>query len=92
MTTTWLAVIAECDFPEFARRVHGLRSSYPAYVAELDRIEADWLAGSPDSEAVRVRVTIADLDRYCGCQEQGCAARELVRLANLKHGGRLWAG
>jgi hypothetical protein len=59
-------------------------------VAELDRREADWLASSPDSEAIRVRITIADLDEYCGRQGRSCTAYELTRLANLKHGGLLW--
>jgi hypothetical protein len=89
MTTTWFAVIAEHDFPEFARRVRGLRVPYAAYAAQLDRQEADWMAASFGSEAIRVRVTIADLDKYCNARGGGCAARELTGLANLKHGGQL---
>lgn len=91
MTTTWLAAITESDFPEFARRVRGLRPSYAAYLAQLDRQEANWLASSPDGEVVRVRVTLADLERYCRYHGGRCVARELGRLANLKHAGRLWA-
>lgn len=91
MTTTWFAAIAESDFPEFARRVRGLRPSYAAYLAELDRQEANWLVSSLDGEVVRVRVTLADLERYCRYHGGRCVARELGRLANLKHAGRLWA-
>lgn len=90
MTTTWFAAISESDFPEFARRVRGLRPSYAAYLAQLDRQEANWLASSPDGEVIRVRVTLADLERYCRYQGGRCAARELGQLANLKHAGKLW--
>src|SRR5690242_15568447 len=90
MTTTWFAAIAESDFPEFTRRVRGLRPTYAAYLAALDRQEANWLASSLDGEVVRVRVTLADLERYCRYQGGHCTARELGRLANLKHAGRLW--
>ena len=91
MTTTWLAAIAESDFPEFARRVRGLQPSYAAYLAQLDRREANWLASSLDGEVIRVRVTLADLERYCRYHGGRCVVRELGRLANLKHAGRLWA-
>jgi hypothetical protein len=90
MSTTWFAIIVENDFSEFAQRVRGLGSSYAAYMAKLDRQEADWLAGCPDSEAIRVRVGLPDLERYCRHRGGSCAARELGRLANLKHAGQLW--
>lgn len=90
MSTTWFAIIVENDFPEFAQRVRGLGSSYAAYMAKLDRREADWLSGCPDSEAVRVRVSLTDLERYCRHRGGNCSARELGRLANLKHAGQLW--
>ncbi|SJZ33164.1 hypothetical protein SAMN02745126_00421 [Enhydrobacter aerosaccus] len=89
MSTTWLAVIAETEFQEFARRVRGLKRSYAAYCAQLDRREADWTAASPDGRVVRVRVSASDLDRFCGSSERGCSARELGGLANLKDTGWL---
>jgi hypothetical protein len=86
--TLWLAKISERDFPEFERRVKGLRGPYAAYLEHLERRAVQWQS-KPGSEVIPVSVTVADLDRYCVTRGGSCTARELTGLAKLKLDGRL---
>lgn len=85
--TLWLAEISRQDFPQFLRRIQGLRGPYEAYLEHLDRRVAHWRE-TPGHEVIMVPVSLADLDDYCRPRGGNCAARDLTALAKITHDRR----